>query len=74
MKDKQDYTLSPLARMMVRGQLKRYVDPLKGIDVEKEYPLVVNKTSKLSAAKRAAVVAAYEKLHREKDSDVPAAE
>ena len=64
-----DYTLSPLARMMVRGQLKRYVDPLKGIDVEKEYPLVVNKTSKLSAAKRAAVVAAYEKMHREETAD-----
>jgi len=74
MKDRQDYTLSPLARMMVRGQLKRYVDPLKGIDVEKEYPLVVNKTSKLSAAKRAAVVAAYEKMHREETADVPAAE
>jgi hypothetical protein len=59
---------------MVRGQLKRYVDPLKGIDVEKEYPLVVNKTSKLSAAKRAAVVEAYENAHREKASDVPAAE
>ena len=69
MKDRQDYTLSPLARMMVRGQLKRYVDPLKGIDVEKEYPLVANKTSKLPAAKRAAVVAAYEKMHREETAD-----
>jgi len=35
-------------------------DPLKGIDINKEYALIMEKKSNLSANKRAMVVARYE--------------
>lgn len=42
----------------------RYVDKLEGIDIRKEYILIKEKRSSLSAAKRKMVIDRYEASHR----------
>ncbi len=66
MKKNKILFLEALYLQSLLGYRIRFKDPLAGVDIEKEYELIQQKNSNLSANLRNMVVNRYEILHKTK--------